>query len=80
MESLCLFNFGLRARIKNISKIKQSNLFKHFLRILKMALEWLKRPSSSLSLIFTTVLLSTYYFVSTGSLFVFKTTLKNQAW
>ena len=25
--SLCLFNFGLRSRIKIISKIKQSNLF-----------------------------------------------------
>ena len=35
MESLCLFSFGLRSRIKNISKIKQSNLFEHFLRTLK---------------------------------------------
>ena len=31
MESLCLFNFGLRSRIRNISKIRQSNLFEHFL-------------------------------------------------
>ena len=35
IESLCLFNFGLRSRIKNISKIKQSNLLEHFLRTLK---------------------------------------------
>ena len=35
MESLCLFNFGLRSRIRNISKIRQSNLFEHFLSTLK---------------------------------------------
>ena len=36
MESLCLFNFGLRSRIRNISKIRQSNLFEHFLSTLMM--------------------------------------------
>ena len=30
-----MFNFGLRSRIRNISKIRQSNLFKHFLSTLK---------------------------------------------
>ena len=34
-HSVCLIIFGLRSRIKNISKIKQSNLFEHFLRPLK---------------------------------------------
>ena len=29
------FSFGLRSRIKNISKIKQSDLFEHFLRTLE---------------------------------------------
>ena len=34
-HSACLFNFGLRSRIKNISKIKQSNLFEHLLYCFK---------------------------------------------
>ena len=35
MESHCLFRVGLSSLIKSISKIRQSNLFWHFLEILK---------------------------------------------
>ena len=35
MESHCLFRVGLSSLIKSISKIRQSNLFWHFLEMLK---------------------------------------------
>ena len=38
----CLFNFGLRSRKRNISKIRQSNLFEHFLSTLKVLSDFAK--------------------------------------
>ena len=36
IESHCLLSIGFSSWIKNISKIRQSNLFWHFLKILKL--------------------------------------------